>query len=77
MSGYPPIPPEAFGGARPNEEALRFWRLIDERTLNEDGTQEIVLACGHTSTQIIPLTDSQEYAPCAQCVAQDLNTPWR
>jgi hypothetical protein len=72
MSDYFHIPPEAYGsffqGRQPNSEELRFWRSIEERWLSLDGTQEITLSCGHHSTQIIPFPDSQEYAPCSQCL---------
>jgi hypothetical protein len=50
------------------EEERRFYRLIEEREMNKDGTQEITLACGHATIQIIPLPETQQYSLCAECV---------
>jgi hypothetical protein len=49
-------------------EERRFYRLIDERGTNGDGTQDVILACGHASRYVVPIPDSQHYVPCAQCV---------
>jgi hypothetical protein len=70
MSDYPKVLPSfAFGPlGRPRDEELRFWRLIEEREREEDGSERVVLACGHTSTFIVGIPDTQEYAYCPQCV---------
>lgn len=63
------IPSSAFGPlGRPRDEELRFWRLIEERQLDDDGSERMALACGHETTCVIPYPDTQEYAYCPQCV---------
>lgn len=57
-------PPELIGIP---EEERQFWRLIEERKLNPDGTEDIVLACGHARTNLTH-THSWTYAYCAQCL---------
>jgi hypothetical protein len=63
------IPAEAFGGTVPDDDALRFYRLIDERT-TRNGVEEIELACGHTLVFVPPLPKTQEYASCPKCIAK-------
>lgn len=59
------VPPELAGFT---SDELRFHRLIEEREMQKDGTQEIELACGHRIIMIIPIPDEQQYMQCAQCV---------
>jgi hypothetical protein len=47
-----------------SQDELRFWRLIDERELQSDGTEDITLACGHKITSIIPLPSTRQYEYC-------------
>lgn len=63
---WPPDPPELRGL---NQEQRRFYRLIEERDTAEDGLQEITLACGHRSIQVIPIPDDVNYMQCAQCIS--------
>jgi hypothetical protein len=58
-------PPPELQGLTPE---LRFWRLIEERETHPDGSQTLTLACGHKTTQHIPLPASREYAPCPWCL---------
>jgi hypothetical protein len=51
-----------------NQEQRRFYRLIEEREIEPDGSQSVTLACGHSSIQVIPIPDEQQYMQCAQCV---------
>lgn len=63
------IPAIAFGPlGRPRKEELRFWRLIEERDLDQDGHQHIALACGHIDSYTHPLPETQEYAYCFRCM---------
>jgi hypothetical protein len=62
---WPPDPPELQGL---NQEQRRFYRLIEEREANDDGSQKITLACGHESIQVIPIPDDVNYMQCAHCV---------
>ena len=57
-------------GGYPSAEALRFYRLIEEReTGSKDGTQMLKLACGHSVTRVV-IPDTQKYVSCARCIAQ-------
>lgn len=61
----PPVPPELEGLS---PEALRFWRLIEERWM-EDDAEVIELACGHKFANVgSPIPKTQLYLPCSQCV---------
>jgi len=51
-----------------NPEERRFYRLIEERETNQDGTEDVLLACGHTLTYVRPVPAAQTYAPCMECV---------
>jgi hypothetical protein len=63
------IPSAAFGPlGRPHNEELRFWRLIEERKREGDGSEHIALACGHEIVCVIPYPNTQEYAFCPQCL---------
>lgn len=53
-----------------SEEELRFWRLIEERKPQSDGTEEMTLACGHKITAVIPLPGTRQYEYCPQCVQE-------
>lgn len=59
------LPAELRGKTK---DELRFWRLIDERIPSEDGSEEMVLACGHRITCIIPYPSKRQYSYCPQCV---------
>lgn len=61
-----PEPPELKGLST---EELRFYRLIEEREMADDGSQEITMACGHKTVQIIPLPETVNYAYCVQCLS--------
>lgn len=70
---YSTIPSAAFGPlGRPHQKELRFWRLIEERTPESDGSERVELACGHGYTCLVPYPDTQEYAYCSQCVQKCL-----
>jgi hypothetical protein len=56
-------PPELIGLT---QEEKRFWRLIEERETNPDGSQNIVLACGHERKNLM-FTHSWQYAKCEEC----------
>ena len=60
------LPPELRWATNP--EQLRFHRLIEERHLNEDTTQDVKLACGHVLCFIIPLPNDREYSYCSMCL---------
>lgn len=62
------IPAEAFGGTVPDDDALRFYRLIEERRpcSYRDG-EDYELACGHEIHSAPALPRTQEYAFCEKC----------
>jgi hypothetical protein len=60
---FPPVPKELEGLS---QEELRFWRLIDERNDNRDGTEDILLACGHVRRSLA-FTRTWLYAKCEEC----------
>lgn len=57
---------EEFGGEIPSEDKMRFWRLIEEHERIDDGTEQVLLACGHT-VKIRLQSDAQRYAHCPVC----------
>lgn len=62
------IPAEAFGGTVPDDDRLRFYRLIEERgPVIENEVQWAELACGHRLLFLPALPAKQEYAYCEKC----------
>jgi hypothetical protein len=55
-------------------EELRFYRLIEDRQMNPDGTQDVTLACGHMLLYTIPTKNDEVYAPCAECLRDYVST---
>jgi hypothetical protein len=55
-------------------EELRFYRLIEEREMNPDGTQDLTLACGHMLLCTVPTKEDEVYAPCAECLRDYVST---
>jgi hypothetical protein len=59
---------EEFEASGLSEDELHFFRPIEERVMNADGTQDIWLACGHRARYVIPIPDRRRYSYCSECV---------
>jgi len=51
-------------------EHLRFYRLIEERDTNGDGSEDCVLACGHLIHNAVPFSLEARYAQCGHCLGE-------
>lgn len=55
-----------------DEESV-FDRGIETREAMEDGTQLVVLECGHILTYQQAIPDSQTHSPCGACAYEYFN----
>ena len=51
-----------------------FEKRIASRKLQEDGTEDVTLECGHTSCYIMSTHPLMQFGFCAQCVDDYMET---